>query len=402
MMFSKHVTKDISAYCHGELSSEESKRFAEHIISCVRCRTKFEEIKLGIKLAEQLPQLTAPESLWQEVESALGRETGSKAGVVSMKPLSWRVQMAVAAAVLVVFSLGVWLYKTSPGGGSRTGSGKAAWQVTRLDGTPKIGSENISTRGSLSIGEWLETDENSRAQIAVGTIGNVDIGENTRVRLLETQPTEHRLELARGKMSARIWAPPRLFFVDTPSAVAADLGCAYTLSVDDKGDGRLSVTSGWVALQTNERESIVPAEASCETQLGTGPGTPYFDDSTVEFQKSLKEIDFGKDSAKRGEALASVLGQSRPRDTLTLWHLLPRVNDAERVRVYEKMESFGAPPAGVTREGVLKLDQKMLAQWRTALEGSWGSAGGGKGIPKSAAEWKSLKGSDPVKDALKK
>ena len=60
MMFSKHVTKDISAYCHGELSSEESKRFAEHIISCVRCRSKFEEIKLGIRLAEQLPTLTAP------------------------------------------------------------------------------------------------------------------------------------------------------------------------------------------------------------------------------------------------------------------------------------------------------------------------------------------------------
>ena len=75
----------------------------------------------------------------------------------------------------------------------------------------------------------------SRAQIAVSSIGNVDIDENTRVRLLETRPTEHRLELARGKMSARIWAPPRLFFVDTPSAVAADLGCAYTLEVDDHG-----------------------------------------------------------------------------------------------------------------------------------------------------------------------
>jgi hypothetical protein len=401
MMFSKHVTKDISAYCHGELSTEESKHFAEHIISCVKCRTKFEEIKLGIRLAEQLPQLTAPDSLWDEVESALGRETGPAGRVVAMKRASsWRVQMAVAAVVLVLFGLGVWVYNTSPDGGPRSGSDKAAWQVIRLDGTPKIGSENISTRGSLSIGEWLETDANSRAQIAVGTIGNVDIDENTRVRLVETQPTEHRLELARGKMSARIWAPPRLFFVDTPSAVAADLGCAYTLSVDDKGDGRLSVTSGWVALQAKERESIVPAEASCETRLGAGPGTPYFDDSSPEFQKALKDVDFDQDSAKHGEALDSLLGHSRARDTLTLWHLLPRVNETERARVYDKMETFAAPPAGVTREGVLKLDQKMLEQWRVALERSWGS-GGGKGTLK---DWKLLKGgpADPVKDALKK
>jgi ferric-dicitrate binding protein FerR (iron transport regulator) len=348
MMFSKHVTKDISAYCHGELSSEASKQFAEHIISCVRCRAKFEEIKLGIKLAEQLPQLTAPDSLWQEVESALGRETRTSAQVVSAKPSSsWRLRMAVAAAVIVALIVGLWLYISPPG--RRSGSGNA-WLVTRLGGTPKIGSEGISSRGSLSVGEWLETDANSRAQIAVGTIGNVNIDENTRVRLLETQPTEHRLELARGRMSARIWAPPKLFFVDTPSAVAADLGCEYTLSVDDKGDGRLSVSTGWVALQAKDRESMVPAGASCETQLGTGPGTPYFDDSTREFQQALKKIDFDKDPASRTVALASMLDQSRPRDTLTLWHLLPRVNHDDRVRVYEKMEGFSPPPAGVTRE----------------------------------------------------
>jgi hypothetical protein len=398
MMFSKHVTKDISAYCHGELSSAESKRFAEHIISCLRCRTKFEEIKLGIKLAEQLPQLTAPDSLWPEIESALGREPGIPAPVVSVRPSSsWRVRMAIAATVILALSVGVWLYNSQPGPNS--GFGKA-WQVTRLGGTPKIGSSSISSRGSLSVGEWLETDGNSRAQIAVGTIGNVDIDENTRVRLVETQPTEHRLELARGRMSARIWAPPRLFFVDTPSAVAADLGCAYTLAVDDKGDGRLSVTSGWVALQSKERESIVPQGASCETQLGTGPGTPYFDDSTPEFQQALKKFDFDKDPASRPEALAATLNNARARDTLTLWHLLPRVSDDDRVRVYEKMESFSPPPEGVTREGVLKLDHRMLEQWRLALQGTWGPDG--KGIPKLAIE-KSLKGwsATPLKDVLK-
>ena len=383
-MFSKHVTKDISAYCHGELSSEASKQFAEHIISCVRCRTKFEEIKLGIKLAEQLPQLTAPDSLWGEIELALGR---GEAPVVSARPSSaWRLQMAIAAVVLLFLSVGgVWLYNNRTWS---SGSGQTSWLVTTLGGTPKIGSENVSHRGSLGVGEWLETDGSSRAQIAVGTIGNVDIDENTRVRLLETQPTEHRLELARGKMSARIWAPPRLFFVDTPSAVAADLGCAYTLSVDDKGDGRLSVTSGWVALQARERESIVPAGASCETQLGTGPGTPYFDDSTPEFQNALKKVDFDKDPTTRSEALASTLNNARARDTLTLWHLLPRVDGDDRARVYEKMESFAPPPAGVTREGVLKLDPNMLELWKVSLEGNWIMGAGGKGIQKGGVDFK--------------
>ena len=372
-MFSKHITKDISAYCHGELSSEESKLFAEHIISCVKCRTKFEEMKLGIKLAEQLPRLSAPDSLWQEVDSLLGKEHSP------VRATSWQKQAAIAAAVIFVFGAGaVWLYN------SRKSTPKA-WQVTRLGGAPRIGSETISSRGSLGIGEWLETDGSSRAQIAVGSIGNVEIDENTRVRLVQTQPTEHRLELARGKMSARIWAPPRLFFVDTPSAVAADLGCAYTLEVNDKGAGRLSVTSGWVALQAKERDSIVPAGASCETELGTGPGTPYFDDSTPEFQNALRQFD--KDPGSRRDSLSLLLSQARAKDTLTLWHVMPLVNDEDRVRVYEKMAGFVPPPAGVTREGVLQLDQKMLEQWRHSLEFVWVPGG----MPKNAAEWKSLK-----------
>src|ERR1051325_8288105 len=215
-MFFRHVTKDISAYCQGELSTEESKQFAEHIISCARCRTKFEEVKLGIKLAEQLPQLSAPDHLWRDLEPLLAKQASSVRSGSGVR--MWRVQVAAAAVVLLIAGVGgLWVFKNRT---PSVGPQKSAWQVKRLDGTPRIGSEGISNNGELGVGEWLETDGRSRAQIAVGSIGNVEIDENTRVRLLETHATEHRLELARGKMSARIWAPPRLFFVDTPSAVA--------------------------------------------------------------------------------------------------------------------------------------------------------------------------------------
>ena len=59
-MFSKHVTKDLSAYCHGALPPEQMRQVAEHLIGCNRCRQEFEEVKLGVKLAEQLPAVSAP------------------------------------------------------------------------------------------------------------------------------------------------------------------------------------------------------------------------------------------------------------------------------------------------------------------------------------------------------
>ena len=174
-------------------------------------------------------------------------------------------------------------------------------------------------------------------------------------------------------MSAKIWAPPRLFFVDTPSAVAADLGCAYTLEVDDAGASLLHVTAGWVALQLRDRESIVPAGAACATRPGIGPGTPYFEDASTLFKTALTKLDFEPSDTEWSKipALDLVLTESRPRDTLTLWHLLYRVEGADRIRVYERMASLAPPPKDVTREGVLRLDDQMLHLWKGYLENGW-------------------------------
>ena len=376
-MFVRHVTKDISAYCHGELSSDESKQFAEHLIACAKCRTKFEEVKLGIKLAEQLPRLSAPDHLWNDLEPLLEKRTTVRPSVF----WTWQSRVA-AAAVLLLASLGVfWIYKNRSSHDVR----RPSLLVKRLDGAPKIGSEQISNNGRLAIGEWLETDGGSRAQIDVASIGNVDVEENSRVRLLQTRDDEHRLELVRGKMSARIWAPPRLFFVDTPSAVAADYGCAYTLEVKDDGGSLLHVTSGWVQMETKDRESMVPAGASCETRPGVGPGTAYFDDASPDFRAALTKVDFEDDPAVRSAALTSVLDQARPRDTITLWYLFKGSQGKDRERLYDRLATFVPPPPGATREGLLRSDEKMTSQWLALLEPTW-TNGGGKMVPKKVAD----------------
>src|SRR5206468_9144106 len=127
--------------------------------------------------------------------------------------------LAAAAAVLLSVA-GLWLAtrRSAPG-----------WEVVSLEGSPRLGSSPLGRAGTLPVGGWIETDAASRAEIKVGAIGEAEIEPNTRVRLVQAGVTEHRLALARGTLHARIWAPPRLFFVETPSATAVDLGCAYTL-----------------------------------------------------------------------------------------------------------------------------------------------------------------------------
>jgi len=119
-----------------------------------------------------------------------------------------------------------------------------------------VDNERVSESGQLHIGDWLETDGNSKARLAVGLIGEIEIEPNTLLRLVQANLTDHRIELKHGTIRATIWAPPRLFFVETPSAVAVDLGCAYTLVVDETGGSFLHVTSGYVALEFDGHESL--------------------------------------------------------------------------------------------------------------------------------------------------
>ena len=238
--------------------------------------------------------------------------------------------------------------------------------MARIDGAPRVDERALLSTGRLAVGQWLETDRSSRARIRVGTIGEVVVDPGTRLRLLEATRSEHRLSLAKGKLHAEILAPPRLFFVETPSAVAVDLGCAYSLEVDEQGSGLLRVTRGWVGFEWAGRESMVPAGASCATHAGRGPGTPSFEDASASLRESLARLDAG-DAA----ALGVVLEESRPRDTLTLWHLLPRVGAEDRSRVFDRLAHLVAPPPGATREAVLRLDRAALEAWRRRLEVVW-------------------------------
>ncbi|HSE98982.1 MAG TPA: zf-HC2 domain-containing protein [Blastocatellia bacterium] len=361
-MFIRHASKYLSAYCHGELDDKQARRVSEHLLRCEGCRREYDDIKLAVRLAERLPQVSAPDTMWSEIEELLDRQ----ARMPSVSPthagfsFAWYKLAGAAAATIAIIIFGsLWFYNYGP---------KASWTVDTLAGKIRIASEYISGSGRLAEGEVLETVDDSRARLAIGAIGHVDIDPNSRVRLIDASMTEHRIELARGRLEATISAPPRLFFVNTPSAVAIDLGCKYTLEVDDQGNSFLHVTSGFVALERDGRETVVPVGAMCETRFDRGPGTPYFETASDALQDALSRFDFdnGGDAA-----LDVVLAESTERDTFTLWNLLPRVNETQRKRVLDRMIALVGLPEGITREGTMRLDKEMLQSWWDAMDTVW-------------------------------
>ena len=283
---------------------------------------------------------------------------------------SWSHALTIAAAiVLIVTAVGVLRWSRQPTKSAETGNG---WDVQLVAGTPRVESKAIrrsGKRAELSVGQTLVTDANSKATLTVAEVGTVDVDPNTRLRLIAKSQGHNRLALERGTIHAFIWAQPGEFAVDTPSAIAVDLGCEYTLHVDDSGAGLLRTTLGWVGFKLADHEAFIPAGAACATRPKTGPGTPYFEDASQGFRDALSKFDFGQGTAEeRSAELAQVLAAARSRDALTLWHLLARTSEPDRARVYDRLAALVPPPVGVTREGILRLDQKMLDLWWNRLD----------------------------------
>ncbi|MBZ5522194.1 MAG: FecR family protein [Acidobacteriia bacterium] len=275
----------------------------------------------------------------------------------------------VAAGVVIIIGLG-FLFRTP----ESPAVPQTAWAVTREGvGTTSAGAG----ANNLGPGQVLETDSRSYASLRAEAVGQIDVEPNTRLRLLDRNARNarvHRLALERGTIHATIWAPAGEFVIDTPSAMAVDLGCSYTLQVDDSGNGLLRTTLGWVGFKLNGHEAFIPAGAACSTRPKTGPGTPYFEDAAASFRAAVAKLDLESAAPEeRAAALRIVLTQSRQRDALTLWHLLSRVPEPERGPVYDRLAKLVPAPAGVTREGILHLDQSMLDLWWNEL--GWGDVG---------------------------
>jgi hypothetical protein len=290
-----------------------------------------------------------PDPEVQKLEKVLGRFRHDRPApffehVVEVRPAKTRprflnfplsLAFGAAAAILLVAVTLILFLRSRP-----VPNLGPAWDVARLEGAPRVGSKAIrgnAAVGKLGVGQTLETDSSSRAAITFDETGRVEIERSSRLRLVTNSPGHKRLSLERGTIRATIWAPPGEFVVDTPSAIAVDLGCVYTLHVDDTGAGLLRTTMGWVGFKLNGHESFIPAGAVCATRPKIGPGTPYFEEATPAFLEALSKFDFGANTpAGRGKLLEIILLDARRNDALTLWHLLSRVSDEDRPRVYDR------------------------------------------------------------------
>lgn len=298
-------------------------------------------------------------------------EFSLKAPPPALPAVDPRPQRMYLIAALVLASVGVvaFLLSTDRSGSTPTPTplAQGEWDYELLTEVATDGGPPKVTARSLKVGGWIDTSGATRARLVVADIGELELAPGSRLQLLATGSDQHRVRLERGRMHAKVNAPPRLFVTETPAGDAVDLGCEYTLEVQPDGNGILEVALGMVMFERGGYDAFVPAGARCVAKREQGMGTPYFTDASKILRLSLLKLDF----ETPGETtLADVLEECKARDTLTLWNLLqhPRLDSVMRGRVLDRIEDFiETIPAELNRSDLVGGNAQSLRRLRDVL-----------------------------------
>ncbi|MDQ3228675.1 MAG: FecR domain-containing protein [Pseudomonadota bacterium] len=244
------------------------------------------------------------------------------------------------------------------------------WPAAIVQGEATLDGRAMGSSQSLSPGSVLETGARGVAKLQVARIGEVVLGRDSRLRLDATRSGQHRVQLERGTLWARIWAPPGAFGVGVPSGEALDLGCEFTIRTDARGDGHLQVQSGWVQFDNAFAEVLVPQGAQVAL-YAEGPGTPHANDAAPAFVAALAAIDRAAMLGTAGPVAADadsvrrIVALSRREDAITLLSLLKRYPQLRESPVFDRLTEL--LPAGVTREALAAHGADALNPWWRAL-----------------------------------
>ena len=325
-------------------------RVEAHLATCDRCRRDFEQIRLSRAALDQLPLTSAPNGLWTAIEAAADSARPSSRPAASLR-LTY--QYAAAALFLIILTSGYWISSRPTG---------PTWEVVALNGIPVAGDRPILGKDSVHTGESVQTDSASRARILVASIGSVVIEPDT-VPSASSRPAPPSTgspcaAAASPPSSPRLLASLSSTRLPAPQSIS---GASTAWSATAMAPARSASFPVGLHLNGKAANRVVPGGASCRMYPGRGPGTPSFDDASPAFLTAVDAFD-----RTQPGALDRLINQARIRDTLTLWHMLSRVNVADRIRVYGEKSSGWRCRLTVSRSVVACSSAKTCRRCSTA------------------------------------
>ena len=375
----------IDDFLEGNISAKDKEIMENHIHECVNCRNYLEDTsKLKLKLsslAGNYEYLSSSEkdALWKGIESKSDFET-RRNEIQNKNPedhayrkygllYKYRYYASAFAAVIVIsiiyFAVKHLKFESPVLTKQDSYLLPSYWKVTSLNGTPYISNEAMAKLDSIRDGEYIITNDTSRAELLIADIGKVIVEPNTKLMIVKGEDGKNRLSVIYGTIDADMKKVQNPVPVELPSALAMDDGGSYKLTVDESGDGLFYVRSGQVEVVSGSKQSVVPAGNLVMTKKDKGVGTPFNQNSSSVFKKALYNFDFGNCDVS---CVNTILNSADKNDAVSLVNLIQDVDNEYKDQVYTKVASFVSPPRPIPKDSIPFFDENEIEDWVEKIE----------------------------------
>ena len=327
--------------------------------------TSIEELPKEIKPDMDIVHYTmdkireAKEEEYEEVEIEFEEIEKISAGKVKVekekrekRELKVNRKLVFGLLLVTIISIAVYYFLVS----------KVVWTIDVNTGLVTINNNKVTENAEFNEGDVLKTGNSSEAIIIVPDVGKININEQTTVARVGSN-----LRLDNGSVIVDTRENKEKFSVEIPSALIDEyyLSDNYLLQVDEKGNSKVEVFSGWLEVKSGDESYIIPEGYRMKIIEDATVGIPYLSGSKPEFVQLLDDYLFG---GKNSASLSAVLLSVSDSDAITLWNLLKKVKPNQRNEVYKKLVEFVPVPEGVTKDNILNLDQHALQLWLNEIE----------------------------------
>jgi hypothetical protein len=388
-----------------ELLEENYKREIEtHLKSCNNCFAEYKKIKKFFEKLKSIPYtIDPPDNLIEQLTEELLKiaeseqreeESKPKVNIKKLKreqakqekilkdsrgvfrksrvtksifttkisaPLSPRLGLDPKKTILtllplVLFAVGYFVYDFS--------LINSPWKVRTITGNVLINGQ-IRASERWEENESLVTEDDSKAVVYVPNTGRIEVDANSFLILNKAKDKGNRIKLIKG--SIRIINNNLLPYlaIEIDNSVIHNRGGTIAITIDDNSITFVKVEYGYLEIEESGRVFFVDEGYTCEIRPNSHSGTPHRIDAPEELKEEIRNLDyeFGGDSS-----VQKIISLAAESDMLTLLALIPRSSESLRTVIFNKISAYYPPPAGVTLEGIVKLDPEMIEKWWFEIE----------------------------------
>lgn len=208
----------------------------------------------------------------------------------------------------------------------------------------------------------LTTFDSTRVAILVPDAGRVFVNGFTMVKVVQGNDVENIISLQSGSLDVKCRIDEPNLKIETMPAMLNSLGGDYKVSTYSQENVKIETGNGAVKILNPTEELTLIQRHVCEVKGNGEIGIPYHVNANEELVTLINKAAFDKNAVTN---YSPILELASSTDGISLFYLMKETkNEADRLAIYMKLnELFPAPP-GITQEGIMSLNEKMLNTWR--------------------------------------